>query len=106
MNNLLWNADLAALNKCISLNPGVLTYNGSSITVYKSAYRDYNTAMDSTGLSMDYDNLFIDARTSEISGWGLQPYVNAVTLDGVQFMTGKTITVNGPATTVWLRKRR
>ena len=102
----LSQAQLLGLNRMIALNPGTLTYSGSTVTVYKSAYKDTNYSMDNTGLMGDLDNLFVMARTTEITGWNLLPYTNEVTLDGTPYMTGRTITVNGPATTIWLRKKR
>lgn len=102
-------AQLLGLEKMISLNSGTLQHSGSGVinraTVYQSAYRDANWSVDNTGFQEDYDNLYVMAKTSDVSSWNLKPLKTEVTLDGVKYMTGKTITVNGPATTIWLRKR-
>lgn len=102
----LSQAQLLGLNKMIAMNTGTLAYSGSTVSCYKSAYKDNNYSMDNTGLMGDFDNLFVMARTSEVGSWNLEPYTKEVTLDGTPYMTGRTITVNGPATTIWLRKKR
>lgn len=98
-------AQLAGLNALIRLNGGTLTFRGSSVSVYKSAYTDRSNSMDSEGLGVSLDNLFVMARSTEVASWGLKPFIHEVTLDGVAYMTGKTVTTTGPATTIWLREK-
>jgi len=106
----LSQAQLLGLNKMIGLNSGTLSIvianTTYTATVYKSAYKDNNRTVDGNAFFDDFDNLFVMARTDDVSGWNLKPETTEVTLDGTKYMTGKTITVNGPATTIWLRKRR
>ena len=110
MNSLAAILD-AALQKAKSLNSGSLSFLKDGTTpvtasVYRSFLKDYNRDMAESGYEESFDNLHVMAKPSDVSGWGLQPMTSIVTLDGVQYMVGRTTTNTPGYFTIWLRIKK
>lgn len=103
----------AALNTALTyvkaLSSGTLNYVSGSTpltaSVYKSFIRDYSREMDNTGYQQTYDNLYVLVKPSDVASWGLKPMTSEVTLDGVAYMTGRTINTTLGYTTIFLRTK-
>ena len=98
----------AALAKAKALQSGTLSFtksNGTvvSCTVFKSYLKDQNYDMEDTGYSETLDSMYVLAKPSDVSDWGLVPMKSVVTLDGTQFMIGRTIAKTVSYYTIWLR---
>lgn len=108
--NSVADALAAALDKAIGMNSGVLSFvkNGTTLTatVYKSVIKDYNRDIANAGYEESLDNLYVLAKPSDVSSWGLQPMTSNVTLDGTPYMVGRTIQTNTSFITIWLRVRK
>jgi|ERR1044072_8949966 hypothetical protein len=101
-------AYLAGLSKHAALSTGLLTYTKSdntvvSASVYKSYQRDSNSDMQDAGYLDSLDNLYVLAKTSDVSTWGLQPMTSKVTLDGTSFLVGRTIGKTNAYWQIYLR---
>jgi len=108
--NSVADALAAALNKAIGMNSGTLTFvkDGTTVsaTVYKSILKDYNRDPANAGYEETYDNLYVLAKPSDVQDWGLQPMTSEVKLDGVDYMTGRSINKTTSFWTIFLRARK
>jgi hypothetical protein len=95
----------AGLNKLVELNPGTLTFNGSSITVFKSFLRNQNRSMNEFGYDDSFDDLYVLAKPVDVEGWNLQPMKSQVALDGTNYILGKSTTTTPGYITLWLRRK-
>lgn len=75
------------------------------ITCYKSEEKTYNRKMTDTVFSNEFDDVFLLVKSSLISTWNLKPISCEVTVDGMKYLTGNTITECGPITKIYLRKK-
>ena len=101
-------AMLSGLIKHTGLSTGSLTYlkNGTTpvtASVYKSYQRDTNSDMQDAGFMDSLDNLYVLAKTSDVSGWGLLPMKSQVFLDGQSFQIGRTIGKTNAYWQIYLR---
>ena len=94
-----------ALDKLTQLNSGTLTYNGQSVTVFKSFLRNQVRSMSDFGYDDSYDDLYVLVRPESIESWDLQPLKTQLKLDGVDYFLGKTTTTTPGYVTLWLRKK-
>lgn len=100
---------LSGLVKHASLSSGSLSYvksNGTTVSasVFKSYQRDNNADMQDAGYLDGLDNLYVLAKTNDVSSWGLQPLTSTVTLDSEQFLIGRTIGKTNAYWQIYLRK--
>jgi hypothetical protein len=97
------NAGLDVLKK---INAGTLTYNGQSITVFKSYLRNRSREMQENGYMDGYDDLYVLAKLSDVSSWGLLPQKTLVTLDGVEYRVGQSTTSCAGYMTIFLKLKQ
>jgi hypothetical protein len=105
----LTEAYTAGLEKHRSLNAGSLSFiktNGApvSASVYRSYQRDFTRDMEDAGFNDAFDNLYVLAKTTDVSSWGLLPMTSKVFLDGEQFLIGRTIGTAPGFSQIYLRK--
>lgn len=94
------------LDELITINPGTLTYNGQSVTVFKSFLRNQTRDMQENGFEQMFDDLYVLAKPSDIASWSLVPSHTQVTLDSVVYIVGRTVTTTTGYVTIWLRIKR
>lgn len=96
-----------ALTTAKTLSSGSFSYhNGTTAftaSVFKSFIRENNKEMQDAGYLESLDNLYVLAKTSDVSGWGLQPMTSKVYLDGESYLVGRTITKSNAYWQVYLR---
>lgn len=96
----------AALVKAKTFSSGTLTYNGESVTVYKSFVRHQTREMKEIGYEPIYDDLHVMAKPEDIADWDLVPAKSEVTVDDVAYIIGKTVTETPGYVTIFLRLKR
>lgn len=96
----------AGLDKLIQINPGTLTYNDQSVTVFKSFLRNQNRQLNAIGYEDTYDDLYVLVKPSDIASWNLQAMKTLVYLDGVAYRLGRSTTTTPGYITLWLRLDR
>lgn len=96
-----------ALNNGLELlkqqNPGTLVYNGHTITVFKSFLRNENRQMQLDGYTLQYDDLYVLAKPSDVANWNIVPNKTVVKLDNVDYVVGQSTTTTPGYVTIWLR---
>lgn len=94
------------LNKLMESNPGSLTYNGQTIVCFKSFLKNQTREMGQFGYDDSYDDLYVLVKPSSIAGWNLQPKKTQLTLDGVDYILGRSTTTTPGYSTLWLRLKK
>lgn len=95
-----------ALDKLMGLNSGNLVFNGNSITVFKSFLRNQVRDMGQFGYDDTYDDLYVLTKPEDIASWNLQPKKSILTLDGTDYVLGRSTTTTPGYVTLWLRLRK
>jgi hypothetical protein len=91
-----------ALARVKSITSGTLSFNGNTATVYKSFARSYNREQQASGYN-EFDDMSVLATPSDVSDWNLIPNQSQVTLDGVAYEVGQSITKTPDYWTIFLR---
>lgn len=94
------------LNHAKSINSGTLVCNGISITVYKSFLKTQSREMQEVGYNNSYDDLYVLASPTDVVGMNLIPNQTEVTLDGVGYVVGRTVTTTPGYVSIWLRLKQ
>jgi hypothetical protein len=99
----------AALEIAISQSPAVLTFVSGSTTVsasVKKSYTEYsNRQQRDAGYEVGLDNMFVMARTGDVSSWGLKAQTSNVSVDGVPMCLGQSIGKTVVYWKIWLRQK-
>lgn len=96
----------AALEKAKSISSGTITFNGESVTGYKSFLRHQTRDMKEVGFEQMYDDLHMLVNPSDVSGWTLIPAKSEVTVDGTAYIVGRTVTTTPGYVTIFLRLKK
>jgi outer membrane lipoprotein-sorting protein len=94
----------AALAKLIALSPATLVYNGQTITVYKTP--SVRKAMNLNEYSMQFniDDFYIIADADDVASWNVEELrTSRVTVDGVTYQIGQTLTTFPGGLKVYLK---
>jgi hypothetical protein len=103
------NVDLVlkeALNLAMSISSGSITYNNKTVVGYKSFLRHQTRDMKEVGFEQMYDDLHMLVKPEDIEEWDLVPSHTQVTVDGVDYIVGRTVTTTPGYVTIFLRLKK
>lgn len=97
----------AGLAKVKTISSAVLQHSGSAdITVFKSFLRNQTREMKEVGFELMYDDLHVMATPADAATLDLIPGHTQVTVDGVVYIVGRTVTTTPGYVTIFLRIKR
>lgn len=97
----------AALARAKTISSGTLQHSGSAdITVFKSFLRNQTRDMKDVGFEQMYDDLHVMATPADATTLNLIPGHTQVTVDGIVYIVGRTVTTTPGYVTIFLRIKR
>ena len=96
----------AALVKAKESSSGTITFNGESVTGYKSFLRHQTREMREVGFEQIFDDLHVLVNPEDVSTWTLIPAKSEITVDGIAYIVGKTVTTTPGYITIFLRLKK
>jgi hypothetical protein len=81
-----------------------LTWEGNSAACHRTSTVSRSRQVNEDGYDDGFDDLYVLVNEDYVDGWVLEPMVTLVDLDGVQYMTGRTVKNGGGYLKIYLRK--
>ena len=81
-----------------------LTLDGNTAACHRTATISRSRSVNEDGYDDGFDDLYVLVNEDYVEGWELEPMVTRVDLDGVEYMTGRTVKDGGGYLKIYLRK--